>query len=143
MLHYRIHPFLIPDKLNPGSTIFVPTKFVGASLNMIDIFIVTALFLSRRTAAYAFLLNGLIVIYGTVLMSHFGIAEMIAKSLPWSNLIFKSTLPDIAIAWGDFMIGKALYDYYMEPRERGSISGSQGGACGISESKPVYRDQGI
>jgi len=144
MLHYRIHPFMVPDKLNPGHTVFNPTKFVGASLNIIDVFFVTLLFMSRRTAAYGFLLNGLIVIYGTILMSHYGIAEMIAKSLPVSNLIFKSTLPDIAIAWGDFMIGKALYDYYMTLQGSESLSSaSQGQQCCVQKDLPESRDRGL
>jgi hypothetical protein len=38
---------------------------------------------------------------------------MIAKSVPLSSILLKSTLADIGIAWGDFFVGKALYDLYM------------------------------
>jgi len=114
MLHYRVHHFLVPDHQHQHYTISELAELAGVSLNIIDIFVVTLLFMSRRTAVYGFLLNGMIVIYGTILMSHYSIAEMVAKSLPVSNLIFKSTLPDIFILWGDFLVGKTLYDYYIK-----------------------------
>jgi hypothetical protein len=69
--------------------------------------------MSRKTAVYGYLLNGLIVIYGTIFMAHFSISEMIAKSASFQSMLLKSTLPDIGIAWVDFFVGKALYDLYM------------------------------
>ena len=113
MLHYRIHPFMVPDKLNPGSMLFDFSKFLATLLPVIDMLLVTALFMSRRTAAYGHLLNGIIVIYGTILMGHYSLAEMAAKQIPLEAMLLKSTLPDIGIAWGDFCVGKALYDYYL------------------------------
>jgi hypothetical protein len=113
MLHYRIHTFMVADKLHPGSFLFDGTKFLATLFPLADVVLVTALFMSRKTAVYGYLLNGLIVIYGTVFMAHFSIAEMAAKSMPLQSLLLKSTLPDIGIAWGDFFVGKALYDYYM------------------------------
>ena len=110
MLHYRIHNFMVPDKLNPGSFMFDPTKFLSFLFPSIDLVLVTTLFMSRRTAVYGYLLNGLIVIYGTVFMAHFSIAEICAKAIPPRDWFLKSTLADIAIAWADFFIGKALYD---------------------------------
>jgi len=113
MLHYRIHNFMVADKLHPGSFLFDGTKFLATLFPLADVVLVTALFMSRKTAVYGYLLNGLIVIYGTVFMAHFSIAEMVAKSMPLQSLLLKSTLPDIGIAWGDFFVGKALYDHYM------------------------------
>src|SRR3990172_5977565 len=81
LLHYRIHNFMV-----------------------------TALFASRKTAVFGYVLNGMIVIYGTVFMAHFSIVELTAKSAPIQEWLIKSTLPDIGIAWGDFFVGKALYD---------------------------------
>mgnify|MGYP001627051138 FL=1 len=114
MLHYRIHPYMVPDKLNPGNFIFDSTKFLATLLSLIDVVLVTILFSSRKTAVYGYLLNGLIVIYGTILMSHYSIAEMMAKSIPLEQMFLRSTLPDIGIAWGDFLVGKTLYDLYMK-----------------------------
>ena len=114
MLHYRIHSFIIADKLNPGKFVFDNTRFLATLFPLLDVVLVTALFMSRKTAVYAYLLNGLIVIYGTIFMAHFSISEMIAKSVPFQSMLLKSTLPDIGIAWGDFFVGKALYDLYMK-----------------------------
>ena len=113
MLHYRIHNFMITDKLHPDAFLFDRTKFLATLFPLVDVILVTALFMSRKTAVYGYLLNGLIVIYGTILMSHFSISEIIAKSIPLSSMLLKSTIADIGIAWGDFFVGKALYDLYM------------------------------
>ena len=114
MLHLRIHNFMIADKLHPDTFLFDRTRFLATLFPLVDVMLVTALFMSRKTAVYGYLLNGLIVIYGTIFMAHFSISEMIAKSIPLSSMLLKSTLPDIGIAWGDFFVGKALYDQYMK-----------------------------
>ncbi len=113
LLHYRIHDFMIRDRMNPSVVHFNGTKFLSFIFPLTDVFLVTFLFMRRSTAVYAYLLNGLIVIYGTVFMAHFSIAEMTARSVPMSDWIVKSTLPDIAVAWADFFAGKALYDLYL------------------------------
>ncbi len=114
LLHIRIHPPIIENQNIPGEKIFNFTYFLATLLPSIDVVLVTILFCFRRTAVYAYLLNGLVVIYGTILMSHLSIHNMIVKNIPLQAMILKSTLPDISIAWGDFFIGKALYDLYMK-----------------------------
>jgi hypothetical protein len=114
LLHVRIHYFMTPDRLNPGSFIFDGTKFLSFIFPALDVVLVTLLFTSRKTAVYGYLLNGIIVIYGTVFMAHFSIAEIVAKSIPPSAWLLKTTLPDIGIAWADFFVGKALYDITMK-----------------------------
>ena len=114
MLHYRVHNFMVPDTMNPGSFLFNGSKFMATLFPLIDVVVVTVLFTSKRTAVYGYLLNGIIVIYGTIFMAHFSIAEITAKSIPFPALLLKSTLPDIGIAWGDFLVGKTLYDLYMK-----------------------------
>jgi hypothetical protein len=113
LLHFRIHNFMVADKLHPSSYSFNSTLFFASFFSLLDVFVVTALFMSRSTAVYGYLLNGLLVIYGTILMAHFSLAEMIARSIPIQAMLLRSTLPDIFIAWGDFFVGKALYDLYM------------------------------
>ena len=54
------------------------------------------------------------MIYGTIFMAHISVAEISTKGIPFPAMILKSTLPDIGIAWSDFLIGKALYDAYMK-----------------------------
>ncbi|HBH60192.1 MAG TPA: hypothetical protein DDX85_00300 [Nitrospiraceae bacterium] len=101
---------MVKDALDPGIMHFSGTKFLAFMFPLIDTLVVTLLFMWRKTSVYGYLLNGVIVIYGTVFMSHFSIAELTARSAPASDWIMKSTLPDIGIAWGDFFVGKALYD---------------------------------
>jgi len=113
LLHYRIHPYLTPDKDHPGQELF-RGSFVAATLvPLFDLVVVTALFTARRTAALAYLINGLLVIFGTVLMGHFSIAVLAPKEPTVADWLLKSTFPDIALAWADFMIGKALYESWM------------------------------
>jgi len=38
---------------------------------------------------------------------------MFAKSITLEQMILKSTIPDIAIAWADFLVGKVLYGLYI------------------------------
>jgi len=114
LLHLRIHPFMITNPNMPNEKVFNFTRFLATLLPIVDVVFVTVLFSSKKTAVYGYLLNGLIVIYGTVLMAHFSINEMIVKNLPLQAMVLRSTLPDIGIAWGDFFVGKALYDLYMK-----------------------------
>ncbi len=110
LLHYRIHNFMVPDPAHPGRFFFNSTRFLSFIFPLVDVVLVSVLFLSRKTAVYGYLLNGLIVIYGTILMAHYSLAEFSAKSIAPRDWIIKSTLPDILICWADFFIAKALYD---------------------------------
>jgi hypothetical protein len=112
MLHYRIHPVWVPDKAT-GGLLFSSTNLLSNLFPLVDVVVVTLLFAFRRTAAYGFLLNGLIVIYGTIFMGHFTIATLWGKSAPISAWLVKSLLADILILWGDFLVGKVLYDAHL------------------------------
>ncbi|HEX2966645.1 MAG TPA: hypothetical protein VHO84_12715 [Syntrophorhabdaceae bacterium] len=113
-IHYRVHPFLSSQN---GTIQFSGTFFLANILPFIDVVCVTALFLSRKTVVYAYLLNGLLVIFGTILMTHFSIANLIAEAVPPAQWILNSLLPDIGIAWADFFVGKALYNTYLSTSE--------------------------
>ena len=106
IFHYRIHPFVVDGH-------FSGTFFLASIFPLVDVVLVTILFLSRKTAIYGYLLNGLIVIFGTIFMAHFSIAGLIADPVPPSQWITNSLLPDIGLAWADFFVGKALYDFYL------------------------------
>lgn len=118
LLHYRIHNFMAPDRLHPGNFAFNGSLFLATLFPLIDVVLVTALFLSRKTAAYGYLLNGLLVIYGTIFMAHFSIAQALAKHASLHLAILNSTLPDILTLWADFFVGKALYDLYTKGSAR-------------------------
>ena len=106
IFHYRIHPFVVDGH-------FSGTFFLASIFPLVDVVLVTILLLSRKTAIYGYLLNGLIVIFGTIFMAHFSIAGLIADPVPPSQWITNSLLLDIGLAWVDFFVGKALYDFYL------------------------------
>jgi hypothetical protein len=113
MLHFRIHNFMVVDKVHPGTFVFSKTLFLASIFPLLDVVLVTIFFMSKKTAVYGFLLNGLIIIYGTIFMAHFSIAALTAAHASPADWIIKSLLPDIGIAWADFFAGKTLYDLYM------------------------------
>lgn len=113
LLHSRVHPYLVADPAAPGRML-LRGSFVAASLlGLLDLLVVTALFSRRDTAPLAYLLNGVIVIYGVVLMGHFSIAALAPKAPTLADWLLKSTLADIALAGGDFLAGTALYHSWM------------------------------
>lgn len=114
LLHLRIHPFLLPNPLIPEEKYFDFTHSLATFFPLVDVIFVTILFYFRKTCVYGYLINGIIVIYGTILMGHLSINQMIIKNIPLEEMILKSTLPDIGIAWADFFVGKALFDLYMK-----------------------------
>ncbi|MDD5170237.1 MAG: hypothetical protein PHN75_15580 [Syntrophales bacterium] len=98
MLHFRIHP--------PGE---LPGNIIPTAAGLISILIIIPLFCFRRTAAYAYVLNGMIVIIGTIGMFHFSLRHL-PPVLTFQAIIFKSLLADIIVLWGKFAVGKALFE---------------------------------
>lgn len=126
MLHYRIHPPFVEEKpqaeahqsqheaIMPGEKHFSFSHALGSIFSFIDIFLITGLFLSRRTVVYGFLSKGMLAIFAIVLMGHFSIVDLSQKNPAFLDWIFKSTLPDIFVALGGFLVGKAIYDSYFK-----------------------------
>ena len=103
MLHFRVHP---PKDL----TYLWPNLF-----SLIDLVLVSALFLFRRTALLGLLLNSFLAFLGIIMMADFSLAATLAgqvKVMPGQNFIgwlLLTTFPDIMIALADFLTGLALY----------------------------------
>jgi hypothetical protein len=98
LLHSRIHPI----KTNYSN-------LVPAVSGILSVLVVPLLFCFRRTIAYGYVLNGFLVIIGTITMAHFSIAH-------WPNpatvqaFLLTTLLADILILWTKFFIGKSLFD---------------------------------
>jgi hypothetical protein len=107
LAHARVHPFVTPTGLRWS---VLPATL----LSLADVLLVTFLFTRRGTAVYGYVLNGFLVIYGTVLMGHFSIATLAAPGTHALDWISRSTFIDIVIAGADFLIGKALYQVWMK-----------------------------
>ncbi len=98
LLHNRIHP------LGEAPGFVIP--YVSGILSIV---IITFLFCFRNTVAYGYVLNGMTAIIGTIAMFHFSL-----KNPPsaWTvqTILFQTLLPDIAILWGKFTVGKSLFE---------------------------------
>lgn len=105
-IHLKYHPPLIPSE---GGGLADFTNTAAAVFSLIDVLLVTYLFSRKQTAVYAYLVNGLLVIYGTVIMGHCGIAKVFGPETDAVQYVFLPTLPYIIIAWADFFLGAALY----------------------------------
>jgi hypothetical protein len=98
LLHLRIHPF------SQNASNIIPV--ISGTLSIL---LVPVLFFFRKTISYGYVLNGFLVIVGTIAMAHFAIAQWPTPTT-LGSIIFKTTLADIAILWSKFFVGKALFD---------------------------------
>lgn len=113
-MHFRIHPPL--TELEDGGRQLNFTFLVASMFSLLDVVLVTILFSRKQTVAYAYLLNGMLVIYGTVFMAHCGIAKAYSPETSLLTYIFSSTFPQIILVWADFFLGATLYRmWFMEP----------------------------
>ena len=98
LLHTRAHP-----------VIRNPANMVPAMSGILAVIDIPALFCSRKTIAWGYVLNGFSVIIGTIMMAHFSIARW-PKQATIQTILFNTTLADILLLWGKFFAGKALFD---------------------------------
>src|SRR5512145_911214 len=79
-------------------------NYIPTVAGLIIVFITPVLFIFRSTVAFAYLINGMTTIIGTIAMVHFSI-----KNPPevWTmKTIFLGTLlADILFLWGKFAVG--------------------------------------
>ena len=101
LLHLLIHP---PTK---GDEYFIP--FLSG---IFSVFILPLMFYYRPTLIWAYLINGFLVIIATITMAHFAI-HFYREPITLHGLLLHTTFPDIMIAWGKFVVGKAIFDLEM------------------------------
>lgn len=112
LLHSRIHPLYLPSDLEHINM----ANLAAFMFPLIDLVLISILFMSPSTSAYGYLLNGIFAIYAAVLMGHMSIYEYLIKRPSFGTFLFTSTLPDILIAWGDFFTGCALFYVLQIPK---------------------------
>jgi hypothetical protein len=98
VLHGRIHP---PSEL--------PLNYIPFIAGLIGMILVPILFLFRKTVAYAYAINGMLVIIGTITMAHFSLAHR-PESFTLVTVAQRTLLPDIAILFVNFMLGKVIFE---------------------------------
>ena len=110
LLHIRIHPVSQ-----------VPSIIVAFVAGILSIIVVPFLFSRKSLVEYGYVLNGMLVIVGTITMTHFSLAHWPAP-VTFETVILKTLVADIAVLWGNFFVGKALFDLeffgYDPSRER-------------------------
>ena len=114
-LHFRIHsPF---DSPSDGGLSF--TNTTASVFALLDVVLVTFFFSRKKTAAWGYLLNGLIVIYGIVFMTHYGWAKFYISETPLYQYLLTPTSPYIIMAFSDFLLGYVLYNlWFMDPPKK-------------------------
>jgi hypothetical protein len=75
----------------------------------LGIVVVPLLYLFKRTISYGYVLNGFFVIVGTVTMAHFSIVHF-PSPFALKSIFLNTLLADILLLWGNFFVGKALFD---------------------------------
>jgi hypothetical protein len=98
LLHGRIHP---PSKLS--------VDYIPFIVGLISFTAVPIMFLFRKTVAYAYVINGMLVIIGTITMTHFSLAHP-PEQITFASVIGKTMFPDIAILFVNFILGKAIFE---------------------------------
>ena len=105
LLHMRIHPF---DK--------DAENYIPLVAGFISVIVTPVLFIFRSTIPLAYLINGITVIIGTIAMTHYSIEN--APQVWTLQTIFMGTLlADIALLWGKFAVGKALFELELTVNE--------------------------
>jgi hypothetical protein len=94
----RIHPV----SQNPSNVI----PFISGVLSIL---VIPLLCSFKKTIEYGYVINGLLVIVGTIGMAHFSIVHW-PNPTTLGSIIFKTLLADIVLLWNKFFIGKALFD---------------------------------
>lgn len=104
MTHYILHP--------PHHGI---TYFWGTFFPAMDLFLVSALFLSKRTAVWGLLFNSFLAFFGIIMMTDLIVVGALngwIKTSFWGNplrWLMESMFPNVMLAAADFFVGLALY----------------------------------
>ncbi len=101
LLHLRIHP-PAEDAMN-----FIP--FVTG---LVSIFIIPAMFLSKKSIAYAYVINGMLVIIGAITMGRVSLFKLPAH-LTFATIIVGTLFSDFLILGTNYFCGKALFELHM------------------------------
>lgn len=101
LLHLRIH--------SPGDS---PVNFIPFIAGLVSIVILPMMFFSKKTMAYAYVINGMIVIIGVVTMGHVSIMRL-PDHVTFAAILLGTLLADILLLLTKFLFGKALFELEM------------------------------
>lgn len=98
LLHLRIH--------SPAHN---PVNYFPFIIGLLNIVVVPWLFLFRRTLDMGYIINGMSVIIGIILMADFSL-DKLPQPFGVKDIILNTTLADIMMLLGKFAVGKTLFD---------------------------------
>jgi hypothetical protein len=101
LLHLRIHH--IADS---------PLNLIPFIAGLVSIVVLPAMFFSRKTLAYAYVINGMIVIIGAVTMGQVSVLKL-QGPVTFATIILGTLLADIILLLTKFFFGKALFELEM------------------------------
>jgi hypothetical protein len=105
LLHLQIHP------VGEDAKYLIP-----AVAGFISVIVTPLLFIFRRTIPFAYLLNGMTVIIGTIAMVDFSLAH---PPDAWNvkTVLLGTLLANIILLWGKFALGKSLFEMELSLRQ--------------------------
>jgi len=101
LLHLRTHPLVQAEE-----------NMIPFLAGIASVLILPFLFWFKRTINFAYILNGFLVIIGTITMAHFSYVHF-KGPVTLAGILMNTTCADIMLSWGKFIAGKALFD--LEP----------------------------
>lgn len=101
MLHIRVHA--VADN---------PANIIPVVAGILSILAIPWLYAYRSTVQYAYVLNGMLAILGTIIMTHYSIANW-PDPATFGSVMLNTLLSDVLILWTVFFIGKAIFDLEM------------------------------
>lgn len=103
LLHLKIHP-PFGDAVNPAN-------LIPFCLGLLNILVVPIGFNSKKTAIPAYLINGVSVVVGSILMAHLALPRII-QSPNLMTIFVSSTLPDIFLLLPKLFLGQIILQHY-------------------------------
>ncbi len=114
LLHLKLHPVSF-DPSSPEN----PAHLIPFVTGILGVIAVPALLGSKKTATLGYLINGMSVVIGAIVMVHFTLAAP-PYPVTWTNIFLYTTVPYIALLLPKLLIGQSvLISYY--PRGRGRM----------------------
>lgn len=106
LLHFKIHPIQIsPD--DPQN----PANYLPFIIGLVNIIAVPFLLGFARTFVIGYLINGMGVIIGTIVMAHLSLTSL-PHPLNFANIFLGTTLPDIFILLPKLLIAQNILKHY-------------------------------
>lgn len=114
MLHIRIHPVQTNH-----------ANIIPIACGVLSIIAVPVLFSFKKTVQYGYVLNGMLAITGTVIMTHYSIANL-SEPVTLETILFGTLFADILILWTVFCIGKVIFELetfgYADDKEKKGVT---------------------